>query len=34
MKKFDEMLINSDEYFGNLKEKTLICWGAGSKGKP
>lgn len=33
MKKFDELLVNSDEYFGNLKEKTIICWGAGSKGK-
>ena len=33
VKKFDEMLVNSEEYFGNLKKKTLICWGAGSKGK-
>jgi len=30
---FKEQLVNSDEYFGRLKEKIVICWGAGSKGK-
>lgn len=33
MRNFEEQLVNSDEYFENLKEKTIICWGAGSKGK-
>ncbi len=33
MRNFEEQIVNSDEYFGRLKEKTVICWGAGSKGK-
>lgn len=33
MKKLNEQLVNSDDYFGSLKEKTIVCWGAGSKGR-
>lgn len=33
MKKLNELFVNSDEYFGSLRNKTIICWGAGSKGK-
>lgn len=33
MKNLSEQLVNSDEYFERLKEKIVICWGSGSKGK-
>lgn len=33
MDNLKEQLINSDDYFGTLKGKNIICWGAGSKGR-